>query len=138
MCPRVVLIALAAFVLSGCGQELALTSPTPTVAATSTSSTPTGTVTPFIAEEDTGGGGSGGETTLTPVPPDCSIPRDVDLVGYRLVQTSAIASPLPDPTGITADSTGFWVLTAATTAARTRWCISTLAESPIGRSPSRT
>jgi len=34
---------------------------------------------------------------------------DPALVGYHLVQVSAIASPLPDPTGIAADATGLWI-----------------------------
>ena len=129
---RAVLIALGVFVLSGCGSELAPTSPTPTGTETSTlslgrTSSQIGTLPGPSAPEpapgadpsapepapgapgDAGGGG-GVEITITPVPPNCSIASDLELVGYRLVQVRGTASPLPDPTGITADSTGFWVL----------------------------
>src|SRR5262245_26932318 len=112
---RAVQTALAVLVLSGCGHGLP-TSPTPTATDTSTSSTSTAApaAPPGFLEEvgggDSDGGGGGEETTITPMPPDCSVGANVALVGYRLVQVSAIASPLSDPTGITADSTGFWIL----------------------------
>lgn len=49
-----------------------------------------------------GVGGAGGFSSAGPKP-------DPALVGYHLVQVSAIASPLPDPTGIAADATGLWI-----------------------------
>ena len=38
------------------------------------------------------------------------VPTAPELVTYRLVELSAIASPLPDPDGIAADATGLWIL----------------------------
>jgi hypothetical protein len=40
----------------------------------------------------------------------CPLGAAVGATTYRLVQTRNIASPLPDPTGIAADGSAFWIL----------------------------
>jgi hypothetical protein len=40
----------------------------------------------------------------------CSLAAAASARIYRLVQTRNLASPLPDPTGIAADGTAFWIL----------------------------
>jgi hypothetical protein len=59
-------------------------------------------------------GGSGDPGTAGGGPIDASYSADVPLPPpakiYRLVQTRNVASPLPDPTGIASDGSGFWIL----------------------------
>jgi len=47
---------------------------------------------------------SGGST------PGCSLGTAAGTTTYRLVQTRNLAAPLPDPTGIAADGSAFWIL----------------------------
>ncbi|HSY39167.1 MAG TPA: hypothetical protein VLA79_06545, partial [Polyangia bacterium] len=42
--------------------------------------------------------------------PSCSLGAATGATTYRLVQTRNLASPLPDPTGIAADGSAFWIL----------------------------
>lgn len=42
--------------------------------------------------------------------PSCQLGAVAGATTYRLVETRNLASPLPDPTGIAADGSGFWIL----------------------------